>query len=196
MSPRTVAVVATTVVAVVAAVTSYDHMRVLAERAGEGWKAFLIPLAVDGLVVAASTVLIVRRRAGRRAGLAWVAWLGGVGASVVANVAAADPTTVGRLVALVPPLSLAVSFELLRSLMAAGHPPAPAVAPAPVPAVVADPPRQIEAGDGEPDGLLQHAATLVAESEKTGKRIGRRALARELGVTEYKARDLLAAVTA
>lgn len=192
MSPRTVAVVATTVVAVVAAVTSYDHMRVLAERAGEGWKALLIPLAVDGLVVAASTVLIVRRRAGRAAGLAWLAWLGGVGASVAANVAAAEPTTVGRLVALVPPLALAVSFELLRSLMAAADPPTPRLAPIPAPVVVEDPPKQLEAGQHD---LLQQAAAVLAEAQQNGTKVSRRSLAQQLGVTEYRARGLLQAVT-
>jgi hypothetical protein len=193
MSPRTVAVVATAVVAVVAAVTSYDHMRVLAERAGEAWKAFLVPLAVDGLVVSASTVLIARRRAGRSAGLLpWLAWLGGVGASVAANVAAAQPTTVGRLVALVPPLALAVSFELLRSLMAAAHPASPTLAPVPAPAVVEDPPRQIEAGESD---LLQQAAAMVAEADQNGTKVSRRALAQQLGVTEYRARGLLQAVT-
>ena len=40
-------------VALVAAVASYEHMRALAEVAGEGWRSWLLPISVDGLAVAA-----------------------------------------------------------------------------------------------------------------------------------------------
>ena len=101
-------------VAVVAAVASYEHMRALAALAGEGWRAWLLPVSVDGLAVAASMTMLVRRRAGQRAGaLPWVALLLGLGASLAANVAAADPTVVGRLVAAWPPVGLLLSYELL-----------------------------------------------------------------------------------
>ena len=106
--------VAVVLVALVAAVASYEHMRALAELAGEGWRSWLLPLSVDGLAVAASMTMFVRRRAGLPAGaLAWVALLLGLGASLAANVAAADPTVVGRLVAAWPPVGLLVSYELL-----------------------------------------------------------------------------------
>ena len=101
-------------VAGVAAVASYEHMRALAEVAGEGWRAWLLPVSVDGLAVAASMTMLVRRRAGRPAGvLPWVALLLGLGASLAANVAAAEPTVVGRLVAAWPPVGLLLSYELL-----------------------------------------------------------------------------------
>jgi hypothetical protein len=48
-------------VALVAAIASYDHQRALAELAGEGWRAWLLPVSVDGLVVAASMSMLVRR---------------------------------------------------------------------------------------------------------------------------------------
>jgi hypothetical protein len=49
-----------------------------------------------------------------RAGvLQWVALLLGLSASLAANVAAADPTVVGRLVAASPPVGLLLSYELL-----------------------------------------------------------------------------------
>jgi len=51
---RVVTVTAVLLVAVVAAVVSYAHMREVAARAGEGWRSLLLPLSVDGLVVAAS----------------------------------------------------------------------------------------------------------------------------------------------
>ena len=101
-------------VATVAAVASYEHMRALASVAGEGWRSWLLPISVDGLAVAASMTMLVRRRAGERAGvLPWVALLLGLGASLAANVAAAEPTVVGRLVAAWPPVALLLSYELL-----------------------------------------------------------------------------------
>jgi Protein of unknown function (DUF2637) len=101
-------------VAAVAAVASYEHMRALAGMAGEGWRAWLLPISVDGLAVAASMTMLVRRRAGQPAGvLCWVALLLGLGASLAANVAAAEPTVVGRLVAAWPPVGLLLSYELL-----------------------------------------------------------------------------------
>ena len=95
-------------VALVAAVASYDHMRTLAEQAGEGWRSWLLPLSVDGLVVAATMALLAAKRAGRlRAGaLPWVALLLGLGGSLAANVAAVEPMVAGRLVAAWPPVAL------------------------------------------------------------------------------------------
>jgi Protein of unknown function (DUF2637) len=111
---RRVTTTAVLTVAIVAAVASYEHMRVLAATAGEGWRAWLLPVSVDGLAVAASMTLLVRRRAGEPAGvLAWLALLLGLGASLAANVAAADPTVQGRLVAAWPPVGLLLSYELL-----------------------------------------------------------------------------------
>ena len=111
---RVVTVGAVLLVAAVAAVISYAHMREVAARAGEGWRALLLPLSVDGLVVAASMVLLGRRRVGLAGGwLPWWALLGGVGASLAANVAAAEPTATARVVAAWPALAFAVAFELL-----------------------------------------------------------------------------------
>jgi hypothetical protein len=107
----TAAVVA---VAAVAAIASYEHMRALGAVAGEGWRSWLLPISVDGLAVGASMTMLVRRRAGLRAGvLPWTALLLGLGASLAANVAAAEPTVVGRLVAAWPPVGLLLSYELL-----------------------------------------------------------------------------------
>ena len=111
---RRVTTLAVVLVAGVAAVASYEHMRALAVLAGEGWRSWLLPVSVDGLAVAASMTMLVRRRAGLPAGgLAWVALLGGLGASLAANVAAADPTVAGRLVAAWPPVALLLAYELL-----------------------------------------------------------------------------------
>jgi len=59
-------------------------------------------------------VLLGRRRVGLAGGwLPWCALLGGVGASLAANIAAAEPTATARVVAAWPALAFAVAFELL-----------------------------------------------------------------------------------
>jgi Protein of unknown function (DUF2637) len=121
--------VAVVLVALVAAVASYEHMRALTEAAGEGWRSWLLPVSVDGLAVAASMTMLVRRWAGQAAGvLPWVALLLGLGASLAANVAAAEPTVVGRLVAAWPPVGLLLSYELLMQ-QHSGRPGVQAVRP-------------------------------------------------------------------
>ncbi len=112
-------------VAFVAAVASYAHMFDLARHAGEGWLAWLLPVSVDGLVVAGSTTMVVRRRKGHGGGwLAWVAVGLGIGASLAANVVAADPSLVDpevvrRVIAGWPPVALAISAELALQLRSA-----------------------------------------------------------------------------
>jgi hypothetical protein len=132
-------VVAVSVVAAVAAVVSFMHMYELAVRAGEGWRAWLVPLAIDGLVVAASMTMVVRRRAGRRAGwLAWISLTLGIAASLAANIAAAEPTLIGRAVAAWPPIALLLAYELLMSQIqvTSKHPVAQGIAhPQTVPSV-------------------------------------------------------------
>jgi hypothetical protein len=116
---RRVTTLAVVLVASVAAVASYEHMRALAVLAGEGWRSWLLPVSVDGLAVAASMTMLVRRRTGLPAGgLASVALLLGLGASLAANVAAADPTVSGRLVAAWPPVALLLAYELLLQQLA------------------------------------------------------------------------------
>src|SRR4029453_4496772 len=86
---RVVTTASVLAVALVAAVASYEHMRALAELAGGGGRSCLLPISVDGLAVAASMTMLVRRRCGQPAGaLPWVALLLGLGASLAANVAA------------------------------------------------------------------------------------------------------------
>jgi len=207
---RVVTVAAVLLVAAVAAVVSYAHMQTVSQRAGEQWRAWLLPLSVDGLVVAASMVLLTRRRAGLPGGwLAWGALLGGVGASLAANVAAAEPTATARVVAAWPALAFAVAFELLlqQRRVPSGGP------------VVEDPPTAHPAGDlvddvgdhpgddpggvgeptapaGEPvaalDPVSDRLAELIDTARAEGRPLGRRVVARELGITEHQARGLLA----
>jgi Protein of unknown function (DUF2637) len=189
---RVCTVTAVVVVAGVAAVVSYAHMRHLAELAGEAWRADILPLSVDGLLVAASLVLLVRRKAGRRAGLLpWVGLLLGVAASLVANVAAAQPTVLGRVVAGWPPLAFAVSFELLVAILRDGRPPTHRV-DIPIEAVDEDPVAELpDFWSAAPfaDTSSGRAAALLEQGA------GRRKLARELGISEHAARQLKATRT-
>lgn len=111
-------VVAVAAVAAVAAVVSFDHMRALASDAGEGWKAWILPISVDGMLVSASLVMLTRKRAGQPVGaLSWIGLVLGLLVSLAANVAAAEPTLIGRLVAAWPPVALGLSYELLLTLI-------------------------------------------------------------------------------
>lgn len=102
------------VVAGVAAVASYSHMRDLAAEHGQGTLlANLLPVSVDGLLVVASAVTADDRHAGRQVRLsARVSFVVGVAASIVANVLAAQPSTVARVISAWPALALLLVVEM------------------------------------------------------------------------------------
>lgn len=176
-------------VALVAAVVSYSHMHTVAERAGEGWRAWLDPLSVDGLLVGTSLVIYARRRAG------WLAWTGmatGILISLAANLAAARPDLVARLVAAWPAVALALSYEVLLTLVRqAGAEASQAVnqeehGEAPAAESVGG-----SAGDDLAPDLVTRAAELVSIGEAEGVKVGRGTLARQLGISDYQARQVL-----
>jgi len=198
---------------------SFAHMWEVAHRAGEGWRSNLLPLSVDGLVVAASMSLLTSRRAGQPGGrLAWVALMGGVAASLAANVAAADPNLTARIVAAWPAAAFAVAFELLLQqrrepvaepvveVKPVVHQPVdppdlrqivPVVPPEPVleekiksaPRAAPQPAKDSVAGDDPDDADLIERIRRAVDVD--GRTPGRRALAREFGVTEHKIRTIL-----
>jgi hypothetical protein len=103
-------------VAVVAAAASYQHQHTLAALAGEGWLAWALPISVDGMMLATGRSILRRRRAGIPAPfLSWFGFALGFVASVAANVAAAHPTVVGRLIAAWPPVALFIAYETLAA---------------------------------------------------------------------------------
>jgi len=68
-----------------------------------GWVASLTPLSVDRMIVAASTTLLAESRGGSRGDfLPWALLTAGSVASLAANVAVAEPTRTGRLIAAWP----------------------------------------------------------------------------------------------
>jgi hypothetical protein len=104
------------VVALVAAAASYEHQRSLAVLAGEGDLAYVLPISVDGMMLATSRSILRRRRSGIPVPfLSWFGFALGFVASVAANVAAADPTLVGRLLAAWPPVALFIAYETLAA---------------------------------------------------------------------------------
>jgi Protein of unknown function (DUF2637) len=109
-------VAAVTVVALVAAFVSYRHALAVVRLHGEGWPvAQLYPLTIDGLIYAASMVLLdsARRRA-RPPVLAYVALGLGIAATLAANVAAGLAYgPLGAIVAAWPAPALVISYELL-----------------------------------------------------------------------------------
>jgi hypothetical protein len=143
-----------TLLALIAGTVSYLHMHLLVELHGQpGWLAALTPLSVDGMIVAASTTLLADSRCGCRGGpLSWL--LLGVGsiASLAANIAVAEPTMTGRVIAAWPSFALIGSYELLMRQIrtgAAAAPPSRAHAPTP----------RTRAAPSTPAGRPGHAKT-------------------------------------
>jgi Protein of unknown function (DUF2637) len=103
-------------VAAVAAVVSYEHANALVRAHGEsGWTGRLIPLTVDGLIYASSTVMLDSARRGLRVP-ALARWLLGLGivATLAANVAhGLGHGMIGASVAAWPAVALVRSYELL-----------------------------------------------------------------------------------
>ncbi|WP_395110284.1 DUF2637 domain-containing protein [Actinomadura sp. SCN-SB] len=116
---RITTALAVTLVAIVAAVISYRHAYELVRTHGEsGTTARLVPITVDGLIWAASMVILDASR--RKQHVPPLAkWSLGVGivATIGANVAhGLNHGPIGALVSAWPALALVGSFELLMTL--------------------------------------------------------------------------------
>nr|WP_281187053.1 DUF2637 domain-containing protein [Micromonospora sediminicola] len=153
MNARRVASLAGTVaVTVIAAVASYDHMRELAERAGQPpLLAALLPLSVDGMILVATLALGDGRRSRWSA---WLAFVLGVAASLAANVIVAPPDATARVVSAWPAVALLLTVEVLArsgrapEAVADAAPVSPVLAPVLVAPSVADDGRA-DAGRGD-----------------------------------------------
>lgn len=99
------------VVAAIAALASYSHMRGLALRFGQPEPiADLLPISVDGMMVVATVALGDGRR---HRWSAWLAFWTGVGASVTANVLAAQPSTIARCISAWPAVAFLLVVEVI-----------------------------------------------------------------------------------
>lgn len=107
-------------VAAIAALASYTHMRTVALHYGQPpLIAALLPVSVDGLM-ATATVALGDGRQHRWS--AWLAFWTGVAASVLANVLAAEPSLPARCISAWP----AVAFVLVVEVIIRGTPSLPA----------------------------------------------------------------------
>jgi Protein of unknown function (DUF2637) len=160
-------------VAVIAGIVSFSHIAALGLRTGQSLTdARLLPLAVDGLIVAGSVILLAGSRLG------WIGVAIGVAGTLYANVMSGLPRgPLAATVAAWPALAFTVaSFMLERWLKAQAT-----AVPGPVPAV--------------PAGLNGHghqAAELFAADLDAGRVPGIRAIRSGLHVGQDKAAQVQA----
>ena len=99
------------VVAAIAALASYSHMRAVALRYGQPELiADLLPVSVDGMMAVATIALGDGRR---NRWSAWLAFWTGVAASVLANVLAAEPSVVARCISAWPAIAFVLVVEVI-----------------------------------------------------------------------------------
>lgn len=207
------------VVATVAAYVSYRHGYDLVRSHGEDTlSAGGYPLTVEGLVYAASMVILRANRAGvRPPRMAWFAlWVGiiATGATNLAHGIAHGP--VGMLVAVWPAVALVLSFEMLmRMFRADADDTAPVdqvptttttTAPAPdtdqEPGGMSRPVTRIDANRSSIDHRYVTGLALYQRSVTSGNPMSQRALAAAIGmrntslarriIHEYKASEVAA----
>ncbi|GAA0968922.1 hypothetical protein GCM10009555_015120 [Acrocarpospora macrocephala] len=187
-------------VAAVAAVISYQHAYELVSSHGEsGITARLVPFTMDGLIWAASMVILDASRSGRHVpGLA--KWSLGVGivATVGANVAhGMNHGIVGALVSAWPAVALVGSFELLMMLTRR--------------VASTDPQERENPARDEIGSALVHVGTIgtivaqsteeailadyVASLNGPGRPLSQRFLAEKHGVDRRKVRQIVSAIS-
>ena len=164
-----------------AAVVSYSHIYGLGRAHGQdGTAARLLPLSVDGLILAASLVLLHEARNGR--GVPALArlmlWLG-IGATVGANIAyGAGFGLLGALISAWPAVAFIGAVEMVMQLVRRARGPARATAGPAVP------------GDVEQAVRAAYAASVAA-----GAPLSQRAMAERFGLSRRKVGQLVAPVT-
>jgi hypothetical protein len=119
-----------------AAVASWRHARDVVERSGDAVMAPWLALTTDGMILAALVVIWVRRHRGEKPGVGpWAAFWTGLAVSIAANLAMATSTVEGLVVALWPPVCVAIAMELVALVThrAAGTPVTGTVTPSVTP---------------------------------------------------------------
>jgi hypothetical protein len=176
-------------VAVVAAIISYRHAYELVRSHGEsGTTARLVPLTVDGLIWAASMVILDSNRRTRPVP-PLAGWSLGVGvvATVGANMAhGMGHGVIGLLVSAWPALALVGAYELLMTLIRAEH--AASVEPAPEDVEIPAAP----AADAEARPEPESAPTLeqlVRARYEVGA--SQRSIARDLNIDRRKVKSII-----
>ena len=167
-----------------AAVVSYSHIYGLGRTHGQdGTAARLLPLSVDGLIVAASLVLLHEARNDRDApGLArLMLWLG-IGATVGANIAfGAGYGLVGALISAWPAVAFIGSVEIAMQQVRRARVPLANQAGQLVPQVP---------GDAEQAVRAAYAASVAASAP-----LSQRAMAERFGVSRRKVSQIITQAT-
>jgi hypothetical protein len=186
---RVTTALAVAAVAAVAAVISYRHAYELVTTHGEtGLTARLLPFTVDGLILAASMLILDASRLHQPVP-PLARWCLGVGiaATIGANLAhGLGHGPIGALVSAWPALALAGSFELLMTLIR--------TEPHPTPTAISDGHERQAAPEMEhgvppaPDG-----PPAVEQTVRAWHRAGRsqRAIARDLGIDRRKIKRII-----
>ena len=171
-------------VAAFAAVVSYSHIYGLGRAHGQdGVAARLLPLSVDGLILAASLVLLHEARNDRDAPrlTRLMLWLG-IAATIGANIAyGAGYGLLGALISAWPAVAFIGAIEIATQVRRARAPRAATSGPA-VPKVP---------GDVEQAVRAAYAASVAA-----GAPLSQRAMAERFGLSRRKVSQLVAEVTA
>ncbi|MFL6053304.1 MAG: DUF2637 domain-containing protein [Actinoallomurus sp.] len=180
-------------VAVIAAIISYRHAyELVATHRESGPTARLVPLTVDGLIWAASMVMLdAKRRHQPVPALAKLSPGVGIVATIVATIAAnlahgIGHGAVGALVSAWPAVALVGSYELLMALVRAEH--RTTVEP------VADQAESRAAPTAEPDVPSEPAETPTLEQVVRARHDAgdsQRAIARELNIDRRKVKRII-----
>ena len=170
-------------VAALAAVVSYSHIYGLGRVHGQdGTAARLLPLSVDGLILAASLVLLHEARNGRDAPrlARFMLWLG-IAATIGANVAyGAGYGLLRALISAWPAMAFIGSVEIAIQQVRRGRAPRAAVIGPAVPEMP---------GDVEQAVRAAYAASVAA-----GQPLSQRAMAERFGLSRRKVSQLITSV--
>lgn len=170
-------------VAVIAGVVSYSHIEALGLATGQTLTdARLLPLAVDGLIVAGSVILLAG---------SWLGWIGvvlGVSGTVYANIMSGLPRgPLAATVAAWPALAFTVASFMLERWLAGQATSVPGGVPG-VPDAVSGPGTDLAALNGH----AHAAAELFADDIAAGKVPGIRRIRSGLHVGQPKAEQVQA----
>ncbi len=169
-------------VAAFAAVVSYSHIYDLGHAHGQdGAAARLLPLSVDGLILAASLVLLHEARNRRGApGLArLMLWLG-IGATVGANIAyGAGFGLLGAVISAWPAVAFIGSVEIAMQQVRRSRVP-----------------RAVISGPAVPGDVEQAVRAAYAASVAAGQPLSQRAMAERFGLSRRKVSQIVTSATA
>jgi hypothetical protein len=167
-------------VAAFAAVVSYSHIYGLGRAHGQdGTAARLLPLSVDGLILAASLVLLHEARNGRDAPrlARFMLWLG-IATTIGANIAfGAGYGLLGSVISAWPAVAFIGSVEIAMQQVRRSRVP-----------------RAVISGPAVPGDVEQAVRAAYAASVAAGAPLSQRAMAERFGLSRRKVSQLITAV--